>query len=100
MLIAIFTSSKSPDWVDIRLGALTVPTLNTIEDASNSANTRTMSASIPARLPSLSRSGTMMLIIKLANGATVVRSLLVGVMYGSAGITITELGIGLAGGKE
>ena len=37
---------------------------------------------------------------KLAKGATDVRSLLVGVMYGSAGLIITELAIGLAGGYE
>jgi hypothetical protein len=58
-----------------------------------------MSASIPARLPSLSSNGTRIVILKLANGLIVVRSLLLGVMYGSAGLRITELAIGVAGGN-
>jgi hypothetical protein len=37
--------------------------------------------------------------VKLAKGETVVRSLLVGVMYGSAGLITKLLAIGLAGGK-
>jgi hypothetical protein len=92
--------SKSPEGIDRTLGALIVPTLNTMLDASRSANTRTTSVSIPARLPSLSNNGTRIEILKLAKGATEVRSLLVGVMYGSAGVTITELAIGVAGGNE
>ena len=57
-----------------------------------------MSFSMPKRLPSLSSIGTIIVIIKLANGATDVRSLLVGVMYSLAGVIITELAIGVAGG--
>jgi hypothetical protein len=37
--------------------------------------------------------------IKLASGAIDVRSLLVGVMYGSAGLITRLLAIGVAGGK-
>ena len=48
----------------------------------------------------MSSNGTRMVIVKLANGATDVRSLLVGVMYGSAGLTMTLLAIGVAGGNE
>ena len=59
-----------------------------------------MSSSIPARLPWLSRRGTRIEIVKFAKGATDVRSLLVGVIYGSAGLMITELAIGLVGGYE
>ena len=58
-----------------------------------------MSVSMPARLPSLSSNGTRIEILKLAIGLIVVRSLLVGVMYGSAGVTMTLLAIGVAGGK-
>tara|TARA_R110000822_G_scaffold43919_1_gene118210 strand:+ start:514 stop:885 length:372 start_codon:yes stop_codon:yes gene_type:complete len=92
--------SKSPEAIDRTLGALTLPTLNTMLDASRSANTRTTSASMPARLPSLSSNGTRIEILKLAKGATEVRSLFVGTMYGSAGVTITLLAIGVAGGYE
>ena len=48
----------------------------------------------------MSSNGTRMVIVKLARGATDVRSLLVGVMYGSAGLTMTLLAIGVAGGNE
>jgi hypothetical protein len=92
--------SKSPVAIDRTLGALTLPTLNTMLEASRSAKTRTTSASIPARLPWLSSKGTRIEIVKLAMGATVVRSLLVGIMYGSAGVKIRLLAIGVAGGKE
>jgi hypothetical protein len=43
--------SKSPEAIDNTLGALTLPTLNTMLEASKSAKTRIMSASMPARLP-------------------------------------------------
>lgn len=41
-----------------------------------------------------------MVIKKLASGATDVRSLFVGVMYGSAGLKIRLFAMGVAGGKE
>ena len=91
--------SKSPEAIVRTLGALTLPTLNTMLEASNSAKTRTMSVSMPARLPSLSSNGTIIEIVKFAIGATEVLSLLVGTIYGSAGVTITELAIGVAGGN-
>jgi len=92
--------SKSPEAIDRTLGALTLPTLNTMLEASNNAKTRTMSVSMPARLPSLSSNGTRIEILKLAIGAIEVLSLLVGTMYGSAGLTMTEFAMGVAGGKE
>jgi hypothetical protein len=92
--------SKSPEAIDKTLGALMLPTLNTMLEASNNAKTRTMSVSMPARLPSLSSNGTRIEILKLAIGAIEVLSLLVGTMYGSAGLTMTELAMGVAGGKE
>ena len=47
----------------------------------------------------MSSNGTRIEIWKLAKGATEVRSLLVGVMYGSDGEIIRLLAIGDAGGK-
>jgi hypothetical protein len=54
---------------------------------------------MPARFPSLSRSGTSICKRNIAIGATEVLSLLVGTIYGSAGVKIIELAMGVAGGK-
>ena len=48
----------------------------------------------------MSSNGTRIVIVKLAKGEMLVLSLLVGVMYGSLGLTMTELAIGVAGGNE
>ena len=48
----------------------------------------------------MSSNGTRMVIVKLANGATDVRSLFVGVMYGSLGLKMRLLAMGVAGGNE
>ena len=47
----------------------------------------------------MSSNGTRIEILKLAIGLIVEYVLLLGVMYGSAGVTITLLAIGVAGGK-
>ena len=54
---------------------------------------------MPFKLPSLSNKGVVIIILKLANGLTVFRALLLGVMYSSAGLTITELANTVAGGN-
>ena len=48
----------------------------------------------------MSSNGTRIVIVKFANGATDVRSLFVGVMYGSLGLKIRLLAMGVAGGNE
>lgn len=81
--------SKSPDAADKTDGALTVPTFITIADAFNLLNTATIVSSMPLRLPSLSSIGTVIKTRKFASGGMAC-TLLLGVMYGSAGTTITE----------
>ncbi len=69
------------------------------EDAASSANTLTTVSSMPLRLPSLSKSGTVITILKLAIGLIEIWELLLGVKYGSSGDTITELARTVAGGN-
>lgn len=91
--------SKSPEGTDNTLGALTEPSRTDKPDAAILLNTATASVSMPLRLPSLSNNGTRIETLKLAVGAMVLAMLLLGSMYGSAGVTMTELAIGVAGGK-
>jgi hypothetical protein len=81
------------------LGALIALTLQTKDDAASSANTLQTVSSMPLRFPSLSNKGTVIIILKLAIGATEICLLLFGVKYGSSGDTITELARTVAGGK-
>jgi hypothetical protein len=80
------TVSKSPLATVKTLGADTAVTLKTIELAASLLNTVQKVVSMPCRLPSLSNIG-------------IVRLLLLGVKYGSAGATITLLAIIVLGGK-
>jgi len=91
--------SKSPLTAFRTLGALTAPILYVKEDAESLLNTAQSISSIPFKLPSLSSNGTKQTILKEAIGATELRELFVGVIYGSAGVTKTLLGIGDGGGK-
>ena len=97
-LIVISAVSKSPLATLNTLGADTALTLNTIELAASKLNTATIVFSMPVRLPSLSNIGTVIIILKFASGDIVARELLLGVMYGSAGATITLLANILLGG--
>ena len=54
---------------------------------------------MPLRLPSLSNKGVVIIILKLAIGLTVLRALLLGVIYSSAGLIMTELANTVAGGN-
>ena len=92
--------NKSPDGTDIALGADTAPSLKLIDEAHSLLKTATAIVSMPLRFPSLSNKGTRIDILKLAIGEMVFCILLLGSMYGSLGVTMTELGIGLAGGNE
>ena len=89
--------SKSPDAADKTDGALTVPTFITIADELSKLNTATMVSSMPFRLPWLSSIGTVISTRKLASGGMIC-TLLLGVMYGSAGTMITEFAVITLGG--
>lgn len=91
--------SKSPEATDNTLGALTEPSFTESPEAAILLNTCTALVSMPLRLPSLSSNGTRIEILKLAIGEMVACILLLGSIYGSAGVMITELAIGVAGGK-
>lgn len=91
--------SKSPDAALRILGALTALTLQTKADAANLANTLTTTSSMPFRFPSLSNNGTVIIILKLAIGATEIWLLLLGVKYGSSGEIIRLLAKTTEGGK-
>ena len=89
--------SKSPDAADKTDGALTVPTFITIADELSRLNTATMVSSMPFRLPWLSNIGTVINTRKFASGGMTC-TLLLGVMYGSAGTIITEFAVITLGG--
>ena len=59
--------------------------------AASLAKTATIVSSMPMRLASFENIGTVIIILKFASGAIVERELLLGVMYGSAGATVTLL---------
>jgi hypothetical protein len=82
-----------------RDGALMAAIFITIVEAASLLNTATAKVSIPFRLPWLSNIGTLKIILKLAMGDIPTFVLLVGVMYGSLGATITELAVIVGGGK-
>jgi hypothetical protein len=96
--ICISDVSKSPLATLNTLGALTPVTLKTIVLAASKLKTATIVSSMPVKLPSLSKSGTVIIILKLASGDMVAFELLLGVIYGSAGATITLLANKLLGG--
>jgi len=54
---------------------------------------------MPPKLPSLSNIGIVIIILKVARGDTFTWVLLLGVIYGSAGATMTLLAKTVAGGK-
>jgi len=89
--------SKSPDAADKTDGALTVPTFITIADELSKLNTATIVSSMPFKLPWLSSIGTVKSTLKFASGG-ITCTLLLGVMYGSAGTMITELAVITLGG--
>jgi len=62
-------------------------------------NTATAKVSMPCKFPALSSIGTLKIILKDAIGEMPTFVLLVGVMYGSLGATITELAVIVGGGK-
>lgn len=70
-------------------GADTLVTVRAKLEAAILLNTATKNVSIPAKLPWLSNAGTAIKILKVASGAIVALSLLVGVTYGSPGIIDT-----------
>ena len=79
-------------------GALTLVTLNTMADVANLLNAATMKSSMPCKFPWLSNIGHVSKIRKLANGDIAIWLLLLGVMYGSPGITMQLLAKMVAGG--
>ena len=90
-LIVISAVSKSPLATLNTLGADTALTLNTIELAASKLKTATAISSMPIKFAWLSNIGTTIIILKFARGAIVERELLLGVIYGSAGATVTLL---------
>ena len=90
-MIVISAVSKSPLATLKTLGALTELTLNTIELAASKLNTATLISSMPIKFAALSNIGTTIIIRKFAIGDIVARELLLGVIYGSAGATVTLL---------
>ena len=54
---------------------------------------------MPAKLPWLSNAGFVIIILNVANGFTLISSLLDGVMYGSPGVITIALARSVAGGK-
>jgi hypothetical protein len=91
--------SKSPDAALRTLGAETVPTLKTIDDAANKLNALTTKSSMPFRFPSLSNNGQVSITLKLAIGEIEICELLVGVIYGSSGLTMQLFANIVAGGN-
>jgi hypothetical protein len=91
--------NKSPLAILDIAGAETLDMFSTKDDAFNLFTTATIKSSNPARLPWLSKAGTQINILKLANGATLIWSLFDGTKYGSPGVITMLLGIKVAGGK-
>jgi hypothetical protein len=96
--IVMSVVNKSPLCTVNTLGALTGPIFITIDDAASFSYTAQTMDSIPCRLPWLSYIGTLQMMRKDAIGEMFAYSLLLGVMYGSAGDTITELAVIVGGG--
>ena len=90
--------NKSPLATLVIAGAETLDMFSTKDDAFSLVTTATIKSSMPARLPWLSRAGTQIIILKFANGAISMYSLLDGVRYGSPGVITILFGINVAGG--
>jgi hypothetical protein len=73
---------------------------STKDDAFSLVTTASIKVSMPARLPWLSNAGVVMRILKFANGAILVMSLLDGTKYGSPGVITRLFASNVAGGNE
>ena len=82
------------------VGAVKLPILIFRELDASLLNTPTKKVSMSLSEPWLSRSGTIIVILKLAIGEIEFCWLFCGSRYGSSGEMMMELAIGLAGGKE
>ena len=82
------------------VGAVKLPILILRELDASLLNTPTRKVSMSLSEPWLSRSGTIIVILKLAMGEIEFCWLFCGSRYGSSGEMMMELAIGLAGGKE